>query len=963
MRRMNVRPALSALALGLFVASVACLVGAQDDAKSGTADKLREAQRLLLTGNYAETIEQFDKARASEPIQAAIGLSRSLAATGKGTKAEEALRDALKAKPDAPAPQRATLHAELAVLLFERGAAKEADEAVAAALKLDKDALPAWWVRAELFRTAGKLKEALAAYEWFVDYYNERQDDLKDPEAFRWIGRAAAQYARWTRNNEQFSFLVNTLYPDALKLDDNYWPAKYEAGLLFLEKYNQADATRKFNEALAINPNAAEVLAAQAQLALQNFRLEEAKRLVERALEINPASAEAHRLKADFFVQNFQEHLAAEPLEAARKLSPTAEETLGRIAALNIIQHGLPKDLAGSDVGKLIAEVNARNPKAGVFYFTLADKLADRQKFPVAERFFQEAIRRMPELVSPRSELGLMYMRLGKEVEAKKLLEESHDADPFNVRVLNTLKVLDVLATYATLETEHFILKFDRGQDELLARYAAKYLEEEVYPALCKQFGFKPEGKTLIEIFNKAQNTSGHSWFSARMVGLPYIGTVGACAGKMIGMASPASVDQPFNWARVLKHEFVHVLNLQQTNFNVPHWFTESLAVLSEETPRPETWDRLLAARVPKGDVFNLDNINFGFIRPGSSDDWHMAYCQAELYAQYLLKTHGPDALAKMLAAYGDNLNTTAALKRCFGVEQAEFEQGYLAFLKAEAAGLSLGPAAEPEMEFADLQAAVEKDPANLDLKAKLALAHLDQKEFPAARRLAEAVLKAKPKHALAGYVMARVRLVIGENDEALRLLEGALDEKSPDERVLTLLANLMLKKGDTAAAEKLFELGQRTFKGDSKWAKALAGLYLKSGDVEKLAAVLARLADKDFDHLLYRKKLAQLALEKKDFAKAIDWANQAVQINVIDVEVHRTLAAALEGAGRAKDTILEYETLIRLAPDDLGNHLALAKAFHKTRQPDKARDVLTRLLELDAEFPGAKELLEQLRP
>ncbi len=960
MRRMDLRHFFAAVAMGLFVAGPA---SSRDDAKNGAPDRLKEARRLFFTGNYAESVEQFEKARETEPIAAALGLARCQAATGKTEKAEETLRGAIKAKPDAPPLQRAALQADLAVLLFERGQYKEADEAVAAALKLDKNSLPAWWVRAELFRTAGKHKEALAAYEWFVDYYNEHQDKLKDPEVFRWIGRAAAQFARWTRNNDQFTFLVSTLYPDALKLDENYWPAKYEAGLLFLEKYNQADATRKLDDALAINPNSAEVLAAQAQLALQNFRLEEAKRLVERALAINPASIEAHRLKADFFVQNFQEQLAAEPLEAARKLNPLAEETLARIAALEIIQHGLPKELAGTDLGKLIEEVDRRNPKAGTFYFTLADKLADRQKFPVAERFFREAIRRMPELVASRSELGLMYMRLGKEVEAKKLLEASHDADPFNVRVLNTLKVLDVLATYATLETEHFILKFDRGQDELLARYAAKYLEEDVYPGLCKQFAFKPEGKTLIEIFNKAQNTSGHGWFSARMVGLPYIGTVGACAGKMVGMASPGGVDQPFNWARVLKHEFVHVLNLQQTAFNVPHWFTEALAVLNEETPRPEMWDRLLATRVPKGDVFNLDNINFGFIRPGSSDDWHMAYCQAELYAQYMLATYGEGALAKMLAAYADNLNTAAALKRCFGVEQDDFEKGYLAFLKKEAATLSIGPAAEPEMEFAELQAAAEKDPDNVDLKAKLALAHVGNKQYPAARRLAEAVLKTKPKHALATYVMARVRLVIGENDEALRLLEGALDEKSPDDRLLTLLANLKLKQGDTAAAEKLFELGHKTYPGDSKWPKALAGLYLKSGDTEKLAAVLTRLADKDFDHLLYRKKLAQLALEKKEFAKAIDWANQAIQINVLDAEVHRTLAAALEAAGRTKDTILEYETLVRLVPDDLGNHLALAKALQKTGQLDKAHDVVKKLIELDADFPGAKELLEQLKP
>ena len=149
-------------------------------------------------------------------------------------------------------------------------------------------------------------------------------------------------------------------------------------------------------------------------------------------------------------------------------------------------------------------------------------------------------------------------------------------------------RLLDNLCHF---ETDRFrSWKFDRGQDELLARYASRYLEEEVYPELCQHFGFEPKGKSLFEIFNKARNTNGHGWFSARMVGLPYIGTVGACAGKMVALASPNDMPQKYNWARVLKHEFVHVLNLQQTDFNIPHWFTEALAVESEGYPRPQVW-------------------------------------------------------------------------------------------------------------------------------------------------------------------------------------------------------------------------------------------------------------------------------------------------------------------------------------------------------------------------------------
>ena len=102
-----------------------------------------------------------------------------------------------------------------------------------------------------------------------------------------------------------------------------------------------------------------------------------------------------------------------------------------------------------------------------------------------------------------------------------------------------------------------------------------------------------------------------------------------------------------FNWARVLKHEFVHVLNLQQTDFSVPHWFTEALAVGSEGAFRPAEWNDLLVERVAKNQLFNLDTINLGFVRPQSSTDWQMAYCQADLYAQYITATYGEKALAR----------------------------------------------------------------------------------------------------------------------------------------------------------------------------------------------------------------------------------------------------------------------------------------------------------------------------
>ena len=58
-------------------------------------------------------------------------------------------------------------------------------------------------------------------------------------------------------------------------------------GRLFLEKYNQRDATRQLNAALAINPNGAEIHAARAELALQSFNLDRAAVGIERQILID----------------------------------------------------------------------------------------------------------------------------------------------------------------------------------------------------------------------------------------------------------------------------------------------------------------------------------------------------------------------------------------------------------------------------------------------------------------------------------------------------------------------------------------------------------------------------------------------------------------------------------------------------------------------------------------------------
>lgn len=917
---------------------------------------LAAARKLLLTGKYDEAADAFQALATSHPVPASLGIARARAAVGKYDEAERALRSTLEKQP-----KSADLHAELALLRFDQGDWEGADAAVKAALSHDEKQLAARWLTAELLQARGKLKEAEAAYEWLVDYQNEV--DKLDEEAVLYIGRGAAQYARWTRNSSQFKLLVNDFYPQALEAEADFWPAHLETALLFLEKYNEKEATSALTAGLAINPNAAELHLVRGALALQNFDVKTARTALDRALAINPKLLAAHQLQADLFLADQQPEQALQRLEAARALNLLDEETLGRIAACYLVADGVAAAADESRAARLMAEVAARNPHCGRFYSSLADTFDLLRKYPQAAKYYAEAQRRMPQLVQVRGRQGLVQMRLGEEASAAKLLEESFREDPFNVRVKNVLEVLDVLQGYAVLETEHFVIKFDRGRDEVLAKAMSRYLEEEVYPEIVATLGYAPEGKSLFEVFNRAKNTRGHSWFSARMVGLPFIGTVGACGGKIVALASPNDMPKKFHWGRVVKHEFVHVVNLQQTDFNIPHWFTEGIAVRLEGLPRSTSWNEVLAKRLGEEKLFDLADINYGFIRPGGGDDWTLAYCQAELYCDYLVKTQGDDALAKLLRAYRENLTTPAALEREFGIAVAEFEKGYREFIKAELKSVGQLAEQQPEetLSLVELEKAIAKQPDSAALQGQLALSQLTAGNAAAARKAALAAQKLKAGQPLAGYVLARLQASIGDTDAARTLLLKVHDDKLPNERVIGLLAGIELQREDFASAEKYYRLGLAHFAPRDKWLKALAKLHLKTGQDKELATVLEELALLEYDNATLRKKLAQLAMARKDWLAAEKWAKDTLFIDINDADCHAQLGEALANQQKWPAAVTEYLIAIELDPDVPHWRMDLAEAHLGAGQKNEARQVLEKLIELDPKHPGADAMLEQL--
>lgn len=847
------------------------------------ADPYKAARQRLQRGNFAEAREAF-AALGADP-RGAIGIAAAWRAEGESGKALEALDGGLKAHPAHP-----DLLAHRADLLLSLGkwddARKDAEAAVA---KQDKHFL-ARWVRARLLRDAGDLPKADAEVRWFVREYTDAADadkDITDPDLLLIVGQAGAENATWNNRPQQFQFILSEVYKDALKADPDCWQAEYQAGRLLLDKHNRADALNAFDAALKINPRAADALVGKGLVALDGLDFAETDRLAEAALKVNPRHPGALRLRADVLLAAGDPAAAERLLTAARAVNPRDEATLARLAAA---YHLMGK---GAEVAALAKEVEAFDPRPARFYHDLGSALEDQKQYPTAEAYYRKAADLRPNVPGPRGDLGMLLLRTGREAEARTLLDAAQKADPFNVRVLNSVRVLKHLDGYQTVETPHYVVRFDPKADALLAPFLADYLEE-VHAEFKGRYGYEPSGKVLVEVF------SSREMFSGRTIALPTLPDVaaGACSGRVVSFPSPLAgrKGQPANWARVVRHELTHAFNLLQTDYRVPHWLTEGLAVRTEGESRPPQWVAVLRQRYAAGKLLDLDTITLAFVRPRAPDDWPLAYLQALLYVEYTVQVHGEGSVGKLLDAYRTTADTDAVFKQALGVDKADFERGYRKYV--EGVVKATGRRAEKPLTFAEIEAAHKASPDDPDRMARLAAEYARRNKPAEAKALADAALAREKGHPGASVVKARLLDRDKDAAGARAVLEEAASENPDDPRVLLALGRQLTAAKELEAAAAAFERGRKAAPHDADWLPELARLYNTLDRPAELAGVLREIAARDPDDRPSRVKLARLLLpDRPAEAERVAW--EALRLDLGDPDARAVLLDALKAQGK----------------------------------------------------------------
>ncbi|MCA9015113.1 MAG: tetratricopeptide repeat protein [Planctomycetaceae bacterium] len=942
---------------------------------------LKTAREHLQHGRYAEAREVYEQAKkqladskqqnADQQWQLLNGLIQIDAATGQRNSALDRLNAGLKQLPD-----HADLHALAAKLFYEMGDYPNADQHVMKSLLINPDQPLAHLIQAHLLTDSGKTEEANEAYRWFVRYYNRAQPE--DAETLLVIAEGATQYARWNSVSQIFNFVINTVCPDALKADPLAWKASYLSGSILQEKYNRPQAADEFAAALKTNSQAAIVYVALARSSIEVRDFDTGTELVNRALNINPQLIEALLLQCDLHLINGQYLKALVTAENAAALNNRDQSVLARKAACYLLLDGVPdtetltllfdtssapnqaktKNTDSSRFVNLVTTLLDENPKPGYFLYELGQLMEMKRQFAFAEFAYLKTKTLMPQLSGPKTSLGMLYMQMGKTDLAQQTLNEAFKADPYHVRVSNMRKVLGVLESYGSIVTDHFVIRYDSKADYILGRYMADYLEQ-IYPELVKQFGYQPPGKTQFEIYHNDKGLAAHQWFSARMIGLPWIQTIGASTGAVVALTSPTAMEEPYNWAAVLKHELVHVFTLQQTKYKIPHWFTEALAVRSEGKARPQRFNQLLVERVPKGKIYSLDELDGVFVRPKSSDNWDFAYCQSLLCADFMVEEFGDDALKKLLTAYQNQRSTKTAIQECFQISQDEFEKRYHRYLEKLTATLKGYPTTSP-LSFRELQKQYEQNQDDPDIAGQYAAHLLRFRKKQEARKIARAVLSKQPQQAQAALTIARLELLSEDLEAAQAVLQPALEVESPDVEVLELAGKILLKQEKFSEALKVYQQGHLKYPYQTEWLQGLAIIYQHEDDTKNLETTLLKLVHLDPADAGSLKLLIKLFLEQNNLEQAQHWGQEALYVDVLDPETHQQLAETALKLKRPELAIRELKMVLHLDDKNEETRFLLAKTLLDSGHKQEAITELERLLKQNPNHAQALTLKQK---
>jgi tetratricopeptide (TPR) repeat protein len=627
---------------------------------------------------------------------------------------------------------------------------------------------------------------------------------------------------QWEDAKKEFEIAIKEPKSPAL------WKVRY--GMLFHERFNSKDAADLFNEALAQDPGNAQAYLGLSMLSADGFD-EKAAEYVSKAIALDPKLVEAHELAANLLLEDAKPEEAVKEANAAIALSPDALDAMATLAAAALLAD------KNADADAWMKKMAAVNPGYSEGYASVAQHLVLNRRYPEGIAYYRKAVKADPRDWAAKSQLGINLMRMGEEDEPRQLLETAYNNGQTDAATSNSLKLLDSYKDFVTTKDETTILRLNIKEADLLR----PYFEEQLHKAIAiysAKYKMKLGGPVQLEVY------PNHEDFAVRTMGMPGLGALGVTFGDVVAMDSPSGrTPGEFNWAATMWHEMSHVFILSATNYRVPRWFTEGLAVHEEGQVDPRWANHLTpedVAAIKAKKLLPITKMDQGFIFPEYPEQVLVSYWQAGTMLDYIHEHWGEDAILGMVHDYAALKTTPEAVEANLHETPEQFDKDYAAWLDKR-----IGPTVANFDEW------------RKQLKALVGMS--EKNDDDGVIRAAQAVIKLYPEYvedANAYEIVANAQLVKGNKQiaaDALKLYELQGGE-SP--KTLEKLASLEIDLGHSEDAAATLDQLNFIYPEDEEMHRKLGTLWLAQGNnagaVREFQAVLAMkpldMASAEFD-------------------------------------------------------------------------------------------------------------------
>lgn len=229
--------------------------------------------------------------------------------------------------------------------------------------------------------------------------------------------------------------------------------------------------------------------------------------------------------------------------------------------------------------------------------------------------------------------------------------------------VRELLKVQTVLGAWEMdkMFSEHFGVWFapeKRAEAELILEVA-----EQVYFPVRDDFDYSPRGKIPIILYSTAEELNKSFGWEAKgsAMGVYWAGAIrvlspSAWAGDIT--LEQEQVRKKFIDAGPMAHELTHLMVDYLTGGNYPRWFTEGVAQYEDY--------KLTGFMIPKpvsaagGGFYSFAELETNF---DHLPDQVLAYWQSWSLIDFIVQTHGEDALHALIAELGRGKSLSAAME------------------------------------------------------------------------------------------------------------------------------------------------------------------------------------------------------------------------------------------------------------------------------------------------------------